>query len=347
MEDLPPPLLSEILSRLSDSTDFGRCRFVSRTLRSQTQTVRSVRFLWSRASYRRSRDPSTRSSTGPFKSAVETALSTHFAEGFLKSVFIGVEEPLWGGVEEEVMWEDLCLTGVDFVGRVVAAVGGGLTSMEIVDFLMQSCWRRSLALAVEAEQIFFDFESRDNLLNLEIKNAWLTVEGLKPMPNLTTLKLENIRLYEEDLKGINDCFPSLQKFTCLTSLRVESSDLQNIIRLLEGSTVDNLGVESSVFGKSSIENMVSFNSVASSFEEVNAMEFGPWIWIEMEHYFRYLGPSAGVCELKKLKRLTIHLMSKRGPPFFLAYLDFEEAKIAQPDLLIEETLASPDAVSFL
>ncbi|KAK1265823.1 hypothetical protein QJS04_geneDACA002533 [Acorus gramineus] len=32
MEDLPPPLLSEILSRLSSSTELGRCRLVSRTL---------------------------------------------------------------------------------------------------------------------------------------------------------------------------------------------------------------------------------------------------------------------------------------------------------------------------
>ncbi|KAK1265822.1 F-box/LRR-repeat protein [Acorus gramineus] len=75
--------------------------------------------------------------------------------------------------------------------------------MEIVDFLMQSCWRRSGALAAVAEHC-------DKLLNLEIKNAWLTVEGLKPMPNLTNLKLEHIRLDDEDLKGINDCFPSLQ-----------------------------------------------------------------------------------------------------------------------------------------
>ncbi|KAK1290758.1 hypothetical protein QJS10_CPB18g00888 [Acorus calamus] len=111
-------------------------------------------------------------------------------------------------------------------------------------------------------------------------------------------------------KGYSGTFRIAEKFTCLKSLRVESSDLQNIIRLLDGSMVDNLGVESSVFGKPSIENMVSFDSVASSFQEVNAMEFGPWIWLEMEHYFRYLGPSAGVCELKKLKRLTIHLMSK-------------------------------------
>ncbi|KAK1314934.1 F-box/LRR-repeat protein [Acorus calamus] len=305
MEDLPPPLLSEILSRRSDSTDLGRCRLVSRTLRSRTQTVRSVRFLCLPCPLPPLPRPLHAVLHRPLPNQPSIPPSRPTSRrGFSSRSFIGMEEPFRGGVEEEeVMGEDLYLTGVDFVGRVVAAVGGGLTSMEIVDFLMQSCWRRSLALAVVAEHC-------DKLLNLEIKNAWLTVEGLKPLPNLTTLKIENIRLYEEDLKGINNCFPSLQKFICLKSLRVESSDLQNIIRLLDGSTVDNLWVESSVFGNPSIENMVSFNSVVSSFQEVNFMEFGPWIWLEMEHYFRYLGPSAGVCELKKLKRLTIHLMSK-------------------------------------
>ncbi|KAK1258727.1 hypothetical protein QJS04_geneDACA019292 [Acorus gramineus] len=43
--------LFEILNRLSSSTDLGRCRLISRTLRSLTPTVRSVRFLCYRARY--------------------------------------------------------------------------------------------------------------------------------------------------------------------------------------------------------------------------------------------------------------------------------------------------------
>lgn len=48
------------------------------------------------------------------------------------------------------------------------------------------------------------------LLELEIKNAWLSVDGLAPMPRLTTLTLEFIRLDDENLEKVNKCFPSLQ-----------------------------------------------------------------------------------------------------------------------------------------
>ena len=49
-----------------------------------------------------------------------------------------------------------------------------------------------------------------NLLHLVVRNAWLSVEGLKPMPKLTTLTLEFIRLDDEHLVKVNECFPSLQ-----------------------------------------------------------------------------------------------------------------------------------------
>lgn len=48
------------------------------------------------------------------------------------------------------------------------------------------------------------------LLELEIKNAWLSVDGLTPMPKLTTLTLEFIRLDDENLGKVNECFPSLE-----------------------------------------------------------------------------------------------------------------------------------------
>lgn len=43
-----------------------------------------------------------------------------------------------------------------------------------------------------------------------MKNAWLSVDGLKLMPKLTTLTLEYIRLDDEDLNKVCDCFPGLQ-----------------------------------------------------------------------------------------------------------------------------------------
>ena len=40
-----------------------------------------------------------------------------------------------------------------------------------------------------------------NLVDLEVKNAWLSVENLSPMPMLTTLTLESVRLDENHLVG--------------------------------------------------------------------------------------------------------------------------------------------------
>lgn len=48
------------------------------------------------------------------------------------------------------------------------------------------------------------------LVKLEVKNAWLSVVGLTQMPNLRHLTLEFIRLDDENLEVVNDCFPFLQ-----------------------------------------------------------------------------------------------------------------------------------------
>lgn len=47
-------------------------------------------------------------------------------------------------------------------------------------------------------------------MELAIKNAWLSVDGLNPMPKLMNLTLEYIRLDDEDLNKMNQCFPSLR-----------------------------------------------------------------------------------------------------------------------------------------
>ena len=42
-------------------------------------------------------------------------------------------------------------------------------------------------------------DASHNLVELEVKNAWLSVENLSPMPMLTTLTLESVRLDENHL----------------------------------------------------------------------------------------------------------------------------------------------------
>lgn len=123
----------------------------------------------------------------------------------MDSVSIGVEKPLGGmsfdDVEDES--DDLYLCDVGFVGEWLPSVCAQLRSIEISDFWIQSCWRRSEVLSLISSCCH-------SLHKLELKNAWLSADGLNAMPMLTSLTLGFIRLDDEDLSKVNSCFPSLQ-----------------------------------------------------------------------------------------------------------------------------------------
>ncbi|GFQ03050.1 F-box/LRR-repeat protein at4g29420 [Phtheirospermum japonicum] len=202
MDDLPPPLLLEILSRLADSADVARCRVSSRAINSLAPEIRSVNLHCSYCRYAKSRSPLTSSSITPFKDVFNKLISEL---RIVETVSIGVEKPLrlvaYDDVDDED--DDLFLSDVDFVRTWLPKVCGDLRSILISDFWVQSCWRRSDVLALISSYCL-------KLLELEIKNAWLSVDGLTPMPKLTTLTLEFIRLDDENLEKVNECFPCLQ-----------------------------------------------------------------------------------------------------------------------------------------
>ena len=54
------------------------------------------------------------------------------------------------------------------------------------------------------------FDAGHNLVELELKSVWLSVENVNPMPMITSLTLESARLYDEDINELNKCFPNLQ-----------------------------------------------------------------------------------------------------------------------------------------
>ncbi|RWR73219.1 F-box/LRR-repeat protein [Cinnamomum micranthum f. kanehirae] len=104
--------------------------------------------------------------------------------------------------------------------------------------------------------------SGKNLLNLELKNAWLSVVGLKPMPTLASLTLEFMRLDDEDLStsifflkapllsvfdlSVENTIDEIKmhRFLNLKSFRMESSDLRSIVRAFpDGRQVEQLVVE--------------------------------------------------------------------------------------------------------
>lgn len=138
----------------------------------------------------------------PFKSILENLVrnSRH-----LESVSIGVDKSLVGisydDAEDES--DDLYLTDVEFVKNWLPSVCEELKFLSISDCWFQSCWRKSEVLA-------FISSCCKSLVELEVKNAWLSVDNLNQMPMLTKLTLEFIRLEDEDLDKVNDCFPCLQ-----------------------------------------------------------------------------------------------------------------------------------------
>ncbi|XP_061347617.1 F-box/LRR-repeat protein At4g29420 [Gastrolobium bilobum] len=207
MEELPPSLVIEILSRLTDTTDLARCRVVSKTLNASSYDVRSVTLVCSMSRYLKSRSPETKHLVTPFKIVFKELVrrTTH-----LDSVSIGVDRSLGGisfdDVEDES--DDLYLTDFNFVKDWLPSISHGLKSLSVSDFWVQSCWRRSEALSLISSTCHV-------LAKLVVRNAWLSVDGLNSMPTLTNLTLEFVRLDDEDLSKINTCFPNLTQLNLI------------------------------------------------------------------------------------------------------------------------------------
>nr|XP_043628852.1 F-box/LRR-repeat protein At4g29420 [Erigeron canadensis] len=204
MDKLPESLLIEILSRLGDSADVARCRVTSKTINSIYPELRSINLQCSLTRYINSRSSKTNSNNNntPFKRIFLNLVSNLRV---IESVWLGTDRPLrdvsYDDVEDEA--DDLYLTDDVFVKEWIGKVSESLNSLSISDFWVQSCWRRSNLLPLVSTHCH-------NLVKLEVKNAWMSVENLYPMPKLTSLTLEFIRLDDEDLNELNKCFPNLQ-----------------------------------------------------------------------------------------------------------------------------------------
>ncbi|XP_056859314.1 F-box/LRR-repeat protein At4g29420-like [Raphanus sativus] len=199
MDDLPPELVVKILNRLNDSEDLARSRVASKRLNSLWREVRAVNLVCTLPRYSKSRSIAVTPFKTIFKNLVEDSRN-------VRSVSIGVDKALSGMSFDDLAEEDsdeLYLTDVEFVRAWLPRVRDDLETLSISDFWIQSCWRRSDVLALISSNC-------SKLVKLEVRNAWLSVVGLTQMPNLRHLTLEFIRLDDENLEMVNDCFPFLQ-----------------------------------------------------------------------------------------------------------------------------------------
>ncbi|KAK6236441.1 hypothetical protein SCA6_011778 [Theobroma cacao] len=151
MEDLPQPLVVEILNRLTDSTDLARCRLASKTLNSLSHEVRSVNLLCNLSRYLKSRSLETKAHVTPFKAIFNNLVRESRC---LNSVSIGVDKSLreisYDDVDDES--DDLYLSDVGFVKEWLPKICGDLRKLSISDFWIQSCWRKSDVLSLISSQ---------------------------------------------------------------------------------------------------------------------------------------------------------------------------------------------------
>ncbi|XP_059433512.1 F-box/LRR-repeat protein At4g29420-like isoform X2 [Corylus avellana] len=313
MEELPPSLIVDILSRLTDSDELARCRLVSKTFNSLSYEVRSVRLLCTLSRYLKSRAPETKFLVTPFKNILKTLVCD---SQFLESVFIGVDKSLgnvaYDDVEDES--DDLYLTDVRFVKEWLPRIAGRLRSLSVSDFWFQSCWRKSEVLSLISSCCH-------TLLKLEVKNAWLSVDGLNPMPTLTSLTLEFVRLDDEDLNkslvletpSLSDFHLTLEEanefkvkgFPHLKNLQLQSVDLCRLICMFpSGRTIKKLSVDSPH------QKMTRFSleTVFDVFPNLSYLNLGVRAWMQAEDYFSTRGLE-GRIGMKALKEIVAHMVT--------------------------------------
>nr|XP_051223317.1 F-box/LRR-repeat protein At4g29420-like isoform X2 [Lolium perenne] len=238
LDPLPAAILADVLGRVADTGDLAACRLASRALLAASYHCPRVSLSAAARARRRRREGVVGDGGAAFRSA-----AANFAAligPYLRSLALDASEG--HGFPDDAMWveegefdegDDLHLTtGESVASWAATAAGPALREVDIADFWPQSCWRKAEALPVisrlcptlqevdvadfsppprwlKAEALPVISHFCHNLLKLRLKNARLSVDGLKIMPNLTHLALEFILLDDENLGTLNKCFPCL------------------------------------------------------------------------------------------------------------------------------------------
>ncbi|CAO2194034.1 unnamed protein product [Urochloa humidicola] len=209
---LPAAVLADVLGRVTDAGDIAACRLSSRELLAASYLCPRVHLCAADCARRRRRRGEGRAGAWPgppaFRATVRNLASLLGAH--LRSLSLDAADGQ--GNPDDAMWveegefdeaDDLHLTsGEAVVAWAATDAGPVLREVEIADYWPQACWRKAEALPLISHYCL-------NLTKLGLKNAWLSVDGLKKMQNLTHLTLEFVRLDDEDLDQLNECFPCL------------------------------------------------------------------------------------------------------------------------------------------
>ncbi|PVH39461.1 hypothetical protein PAHAL_5G507100 [Panicum hallii] len=208
LDALPAAVLADVLGRVADAGDIAACRLASRALLVASYLCPRARLCAADCVRRRRGGGEGRAGAPAFRTTARSLASLLGAH--LRSLSLDAADGQ--GFPDDAMWveegefdeaDDLHLTSEEAVTAWAAtAAGPVLREVEIADYWPQACWRKAEALPLISHYCL-------NLTRLGLKNAWLSVDGLKKMSNLTHLTLEFIRLDDEDLNQLNECFPCL------------------------------------------------------------------------------------------------------------------------------------------
>lgn len=148
MEDLPPSLISDILIRLTDPADLGRCRVVSKTLNALSHDVQSLNIVY--PVYRlHGVIWEWKKVVTPFKEIVGKLIS---CARCLESITIGPEKKLskefkrWG--YSDATLEDIFFTKVGNLKNWLPSIGGNLKSLSLCNFGPGCSWKKTDVLVL-------------------------------------------------------------------------------------------------------------------------------------------------------------------------------------------------------
>ncbi|KAG8045960.1 hypothetical protein GUJ93_ZPchr0008g12190 [Zizania palustris] len=315
-DSLPEVVVADVLGRVADVGDIAACRLASRALHAASYTCSRVRLCAAALARRRGGG----AHPGPhFRAAAGNLASLLWPH--VRSLEIDASEG-WGYPDdvEEVEFDeadDLHLTARETVTAWAdTAAGHALKEVDIADYWPQSCWRRAEALPVISRFCH-------NLMKLVLKNAWLSVDGLRIMPNLTHLTLEFIRLDDEDLSKLNECFPCLQILNLIGvgGLKDPNIDLHQLKTCHWELTADKLGPNVQIGGLMSLTNLriesLDLKSLFQVFTEncdINSLELEIPISTKSHELFKAVKPEyllqlfASINEIKLAPRLSREMM---------------------------------------
>ncbi|KAK9048533.1 hypothetical protein SSX86_032502 [Deinandra increscens subsp. villosa] len=194
MDELPQPLLLEILSRLDDSADVARCRVASKAFDAVFPSIRSINLRCSVAWYY-NQSSSRLSNSHRIKTVFLNLISKLET---VESVCISIKWPIVSLVDHESTY--FYFTDENFTKEWLPMVSGSLKSLSISDYYTE---RPSNVLPLISQYC-------NDLVRLRLEYVWLSVHNMNLMPMLTSLTLAFIRLEGQHLNKLDKYFPNLQ-----------------------------------------------------------------------------------------------------------------------------------------